>query len=155
MKYAHYIKLSVFSKEDENADKIKETLLKLVPFDPEKEKIQLNEQKALGFNEKTITIFEIELKKDKHIRDFLKNLLDKLGKEQKLLLLRQAESRLDNEFNFFIRLEKERLMNGMYWITDGGNCFHIKINIATFPKTRERCLSVVDEIFRKVLIRNQ
>ena len=59
----------------------------------------------------------------------------------------KQEDRLDEECNFFIRLDKEKLMNGECWITDSGDCYHIKISVAAFPKKKERAKQVVEQIF--------
>jgi RNA binding exosome subunit len=150
MKLANNVKLSVFVKEGENQAEIEEKLKSLVPLDIEKEKIALTKQNATGFNEKKITIIEIALIKDRNINAFLDDFKGKLGEKQKELLIRQKETRLDNEMDFFIRLDKPRLLNGEYWITERGNCFHIKISISAFPKNREKGLETVEKIFGAV-----
>ena len=150
MKLANLIKLSVFSKESENDNEevIKEKLLSLIPFDLEKEKLKLEQDSAEGLEGKRIRIFSIKLQKQRHTNQFLENLKEKLTKEQKELLLRQIETRLENELNFFIRLDKNKLINNSeFFITEKGNCFHIKISIAAFPAKREKALEVVKQIF--------
>ncbi len=147
MKLAHYIKISVFIHEEEDRETIFNKLISLVPFDLKKEKIKLNEDTAIGFNNKKIKTYEIVLEKDRHIKAFLEKLKESLSQEQKELLIAQAESRLDNELHFFIRLDKEKLLNNEFWITDSGNCFHVRISIAAFPAKREQALEVVNQIF--------
>ena len=148
MKLAHQIKISIFIKEEEDREKTFNRLLSLVPFDLKKEKIKLNEDTAMGFNNKKIKTYEIVLEKNRHINAFLEKLKEALSQEQKELLLKQAESRLDEDLHFFIRLDKEKLLNNEFWITDSGNCFHIRISIAAFPAKRELALEVVKEIFK-------
>ena len=118
-------------------------------------KIQKNELVADGVL-KTISLhippeiilYDLSLTKDSHTSEFLKNLKEKLAGEQKELILRQAESRLDEDLNFFLRFDKEKLINeDKLWITDSGNCFHIKISIAAFPKRRENGLEIVKMMF--------
>jgi hypothetical protein len=124
-------------------------LLSLVPFKLEEEKIKLNQQTATGFSEKKIKIFEILLEKDRHIGAFLENLISHLSKDTKELILRHAETRLDEECNFFLRFSKEKLLNeNELWLTDKGNCFHIKINIAAFPKKKEAALEIIRKVFK-------
>jgi len=147
MKQAHHIKLSVFIHEQEDREAIYNKLISLVPFNIKEEKIKLNEDTATGFNNKKIKTYEIVLEKDRHINEFLEKLKESLSQEQKELLINQAESRLDNERNFFIRLDKEKLLNNEFWITDSGNCFHIMISIAAFPAKREKALDVLNELF--------
>ncbi len=145
MKLANNVRIKVFAKEEENAAEIEEKLKQLVPLDFEKEKIPVKKQAATGFNEKKITIMELSLAKNKHINAFLDFLKEKLGERQKELLIRQKETRLDNELNFFMRLDKEKLLQNEFWITDSGNCYHIKISVAAFPRKRENALKAVDD----------
>ena len=147
MKVANSIKVKVFIKEGEDEEKVKQKLLSLVPFSIEES--QLSKSLATGFNESKITIYEVLLEKDRHIRDFLDSLLAKLDNEVKERILQQAESRLDNEGNFFLRFKKDKYMNeNELSLTDQGNCFHIKINIAAFPKKREKELEIIRNIFK-------
>ena len=149
MKIANSIKINVFVKEQEDENQIKNTLLTLFPFNLEEEKIEINQNQAIGFNEKKIKIFEILLTKDKHISAFLENLIKKLSKETKNLILKQSESRTDDECNFFLRFSKEKLVKEKeLWLSDQGNCFHIKINIAAFPKKREKALKIIRNLFK-------
>jgi RNA binding exosome subunit len=146
MKIAHNIKLSVFAYEEEDPEQIKATFLKLLPFDLEQEKLTLKDFTAQGFQERKIRIFEIVLEKERHTSKFLAHLKQNLDQDQRNLLLRQSESRLDQDLNFFIRLDKPNLMqDNKYWITDTGNCFHIRISIAAYPAKREAGLKVVEQ----------
>ena len=149
MKRVHNIRATVFSKEEENSQQIKQKLVELFPFDLEKEKIKVNETTATGFQEKRIKIFEVELSKEKTINLFLKKMLEKLSPIQKRTLAGQKESRLDNELYFFIRLDKERMFNDEWGLTDGGNCYHIRLKIAAYPSNREKALQAIDELFGK------
>ncbi len=145
---AHNICITVFCKPKDNTELIAKKLLLLVPFDNKKEKIELKKTNATGFNEKKITILEIYLEKESHTNLFLKNLAKNLADEQKLLIKRQAESRLDDELNFFLRLDKSKLTNeDKLWLTDKGDCYHIRIKIAAFPHKREAALKTVEKIF--------
>jgi len=148
MRYLHNAVISVFAKEGEDALKIKERLVSLVPFSLEEEGIKVREQVAEGFNEKKIRIFEVVLEKEKHLNRFIEMLRNSLSDEQRELLLRQRESRLDAGLNFFIRLDKEKLLEGKFFIIDGGNCFHIKMAVAAFPAKRQPALEVIDKIFK-------
>jgi RNA binding exosome subunit len=86
------------------------------------------------------------LQKEKHTNAFLNSLKQRLSDDQKQLLLRQSESRLDSELSFFIRLDKDRLLNeNRFWITDSGNCFHIRMSIAAYPSNREAALKVISQ----------
>ena len=147
MKVCHSIKITVFSYEDEDHLKIKESLLKLFPFNLEENKVSIKKTSAEGFSDKKIVIFEVILTKDKIISLFLENILSKLSKLHKEALLEQIESRLDENLDFFIRIDKT------YWmefekieLTDSGKCFHIRMSISAFPKKRENAREVVRKL---------
>ena len=145
---AHNICLTVFCKPEDDIGLITKKLLFLVPFDLKKQKIELKKTNATGFNERKIIILEIHLEKEAHTNFFLTSLGKNLTDEQKLLITRQAESRLDDELKFFLRLDKSKLINeDKLWLTDKGDCYHIKIKIAAFPKKKEVALKIVEKIF--------
>lgn len=148
MKYAHLIKLNIFSKEIDNYEKISKKFKSFFPFDLEKEKVNLKKTTASGFEDKEIIILEATLTKERHIKEFLKNLLKNLDDAQKKNILDEAESRLDENSDFFLRFDKDELVeHNKLVLTDSGNCFHIKISIAAFPKKRDIALENIKNIF--------
>ena len=150
MKYAHKIKLNVFSYEHEDRNSVLESFLGFFPFSLEENKVILKNTKASGFNEKKIEIFEAALTKDSLIKQFLNSLLNNLSEVQKGQLLQQAESRLDADLNFFIRFDKDLwIKDRKLFLTDSGKCFHLKMSVAAFPRKREVALNAVKELFSK------
>jgi len=153
MKIAHQIKIKVFSYEKINEDNklILDKFLELFPFDFKDEKIELKKTEAEGFHEKKITGFETILNKEKHIKRFLENLNQKLGNGEKNRIISQLDSRLDDNLDFFLRFDKEEyLKNNKLNLTDSGNCFHVSMSIAAFPKKREIGLKIVRDVFDRV-----
>ncbi len=150
MKYLNTVSLSVFAKpaEGEDVAAIREALIALVPLNLAEQKIAVKDEAAQGFNEKKIHILSITLTKTAHCNAFLKEMLNRLTTEQKELLASQKDSRLDNEFNFFIRLDKDRWLNRDLSLTDSGRCFHVKLNLAVFPARRPDALALVEKIFK-------
>ena len=152
MKLAHQIKTKVFSYEKNNEDNklILDKFLEFFPFNLEDEKIELKKTETEGFHENKITIFEVTLTKQRHINKFLANLVNNIDEEQKKLILGQLESRIDDNLDFYLRFDKEEhIKNNKLVLTDSGNCFHIKISVAAFPKKRELGLKIVKDIFEK------
>ncbi len=148
MKYAHLIKLTVFSYENENNESILDSFLKFFPFSIEDNKVILRKTNAIGFNDKKIEVLEITLTKTNLINQFLKNLLSNLNENQKNEILQQIESRLDENLDFFLRFDKDTWINEKKLVlTDSGKCFHLKISVAAFPKKREIALNVVRDLF--------
>ncbi len=149
MKLLNNAKISVFIREGEDEEALTQILKSFIPLNIEEEKIDVKKTNATGFGDKKIIIAEINLEKERHNKEFLRHLNDFLSEEQKKLLKRQAESRLDESFNFFIRVDKEKILNeNKVEITDGGNCFHIKMNIACFPRKQEKAMEIIQNIFK-------
>ncbi|AJF61264.1 TPA: hypothetical protein HA239_01285 [Candidatus Woesearchaeota archaeon] len=144
MKYAHNIEMRVFSKEGEDdEEKIIGKVHELFPFDFEKEKVEFKSKISYGFEDNKIKVITVFVKKERHTKKVLKNLMSRLSEDQKEMLLRQMDSRLDNGLHFYMRLDKEKLLNGEYRITDSGNCFWLKICIAAYPHKRETAEKIV------------
>ena len=147
-KIAHRIELSVFIKEEEAEQEkdILEALRSLVPFDLGEEKVRLEMQKAKGFNERAILIARIVLGKIRHVRAGLEHIRESLSPQQRSMILDQAHSRLDDDNNFFIRLDKRSLLDkNRLTLTDSGECFHLKIGLVAYPKTKGAALEAVTE----------
>ena len=143
------IKVFSYEKNSEDESLILEKFLKLFPFELKDYKIELKKSVAEGFKGKKITIYEVTLIKNKHIKIFIENLAGKVDEDQKKLILLQKESRLDDNLDFFLRFSKdEYLRNDKLILTDSGNCFHIKISVAAFPKKREIALEIVKGILK-------
>ena len=140
------IKISVFVKPEDDEPSVKKHLLALFPFNLEQERIALQRNKATGFNQREIIILEVDLQKERHTNAFLEFFKSRLNEQQKSMIVEQ-ENRLDDDCNLFIRLDKEKLLAGECWITDSGDCYHIRMSIAAFPKKREKAKEVVERIF--------
>ncbi len=148
MRWAHRVILTAFAKPEEDIEATRQGIIALVPFKLEEAKIQLDVKNAEGFSDRTIKIYTITLAKESHTNDFLQFLLDKLSEEQKRLLISQAESRLDANNDFFIRIDKDQwLKEREIWLTDSGYCFHIKLSLAAFPKNRMNALKLIEKLF--------
>lgn len=146
-KLVNSITISVFCKEDEDYDRIRAKVLSFFPFDVLDLKL-VQEKKAQGFNEKIIRQIFIALRKQSQIKEFLKILNDKLEDKQKKLLLSQKESRLSDDFDFYIRFGKQEFMNDKLKITESGDCIHVKINIAAFPRKKDRVFENIGQLFQ-------
>ena len=150
MRLAHFIEIRVFSKEEDDEDGIKEVLRSLFAIDQADDKLQIKSKISFGFDDKKIKILSIHAVKQKYIDAVLSNLVANLSGEQKELLLKQKESRLDRQLHFYLRLEKDRLLQGEYWITDTGNCFHIRIALAAYPHKRGVASLMLDDWLKKL-----
>ena len=145
MKLAHTITLSCFVKKGEDEESLRQALIGMVPLDLELEKIKVHKTVAEGFENKII-ILEITLEKESHTTKFIDHLKKELGSAQCETIASQ-ENRVDDECYFYLRLDKKKLLEKKYVVTDSGDCIHVKMSIAAFPKKREAAVAVVKKIF--------
>lgn len=150
MKYFNKITVSVFAKidEGESFELIKQKFIDLFPLNLAEEKIVLREETTKGFNEQRIKILIIELIKESHTNKFLEFLLSNIARDDKSAILMQKELRLDQELYFYLRFDKKKwIEKNKLELTDSGDCFHIKLAIAAFPRKREVALYLIEKIF--------
>lgn len=146
MRLMHSIMITVFSKPEDDLPTIKEGIISLVPFNLEENKIAINDD-CEKFEYRTIHILRITLTKASQINQFIKNFLEKLEPEQKKTLIEQAETRIDEEYNFFIRISKTMwAKHKMMQLTDSGDCYHLKFTLACYPKNRSTALKLVNNL---------
>jgi RNA binding exosome subunit len=149
MKSFHHVAISVFAKPEDDAPKLAQGLRALLPFSLDDEQLTLEDHHAKGFNERTIHIMSVHLMKDRHINTFLDSFLQRLSRQQRLQLMQEADTRLDSELMFFIRIDKDLWANEqIVQLTDSGNCYHFKCHVSAFPSKREVALDVVTKVFK-------
>ena len=149
MKQANNIHIRVFCKTEENEEKILKGLKKIITLTDEelqKEKLEIKKTEAKGFDDK-IKIYEFQAEKNRHINQIIKNLNEQLTSADKERL-RTQENRLDENLDFYMRLSKPLIIENIFELTDSGDCYHIKINIAAFPKNKETAKEKIKEIFK-------
>jgi len=101
-------------------------------------------------NKKTELEINVEFDKMRGIsRQKINEIIHELSNRINKQLNNQIESRLNDEGYFFIRLNKQLLLDNTYVLTDKGNCFHIKIKIAGYPAKRSTFLESI-----KILLSN-
>ena len=148
MRLFHHAWITVYAKPEDDFQRVKQTLTHLLPFNLEKEKLKVEETRANIDEGRDITILQVHLQKAAHLNAFLEHFLSLLTSAQKAVILKQKESRLDAGLNFFIRLDKPNLIElGEPWLTDSGNCFHIKFVLAAYPVTRKAGLKLIEKVF--------
>jgi RNA-binding protein len=71
-----------------------------------------------------------------------------LSETEKTKLLLRLNSYIDDELTLFLRFDKrEWTESKKLLLTESGDCFHIRISLAAFPKRRDAALNVARKIF--------
>jgi RNA binding exosome subunit len=157
VKQIHQIAVTAFYRVDETRFSVEELQNSLYWFIPEdieeknfaKEKISLEQESIKIEDGVDLEKFVVTIAKDKHNNKMLQEFKNVLGEEQCALLLEQ-DDRLDSRFDLFIRIDKEKwIKEEVAELTQSGDCLHIKLTIAAYPKNKESAWEVVQQIFGK------
>ncbi|HYD02979.1 MAG TPA: RNA-binding domain-containing protein [Alphaproteobacteria bacterium] len=149
MKLLHNAKITLFVKPEDKTSlaDYEKIFKKLAPLDFEKEKLSVKTEIVEGLEGRKIKILSLELSKESHTNTFIKTLKDLIGLEACKTIEGQKESRLDEELFFYIRLDRKKALENEFELTDSGECIHIKLSLAAFPKNKESALKLVEKIF--------
>ncbi|MGM5484580.1 MAG: RNA-binding domain-containing protein [Nanobdellota archaeon] len=140
MKRLHFAKIRIIEREEP----VDEAMRLLLGFDP-------NEEKDIEYNIKEgedLNVHEIFFNKTRLTNKFIKNLKSKLDKKQRDYLSENAEEIVHHENRMFLRFDKASLMNREFRITDEGECFHLRLSIAAYPRKKEKAVKLIREIFK-------
>ena len=89
------------------------------------------------------------LKKETDINHFFKFLVKQFPVQDKQTILQEIDSRVDDHLDFFLRIDKmEWLTHERVSLTSSGDCFHLTFAMAAYPKSKERAIALVKEIFK-------
>ena len=146
----HSIETRVFEEDASCISDICDSFSGLLPIDFDKEKIVVQHKQAVGFGQNIIHILSMNIHKYRHIWLLIQNIFQNLSRRDVKKICEQRDLRLDDHGHFFIRLDKKLLLDGVYKLTEQGNCFHFKIKMAAFPSTRENAMKSLEELLGKL-----
>ncbi|MFW6149185.1 MAG: RNA-binding domain-containing protein [Atribacterota bacterium] len=152
-KLVHNISVRVLEKDSTKIDNTKNGFNKVLPIDFEKENININHERAEGFNQKTIHILSMQTSKRRHNRLLLNTIFSKISEKDKKRVNQERETRVDTEGNFYLRLDKKSLLNKKYKITEGGDCFHLTVKLAAYPMNKGNILQSLEQLLEDMGIK--
>lgn len=140
MRWVHKIRVMMLAKDNDVQSEIVSAVKEFAGLEPKAEPVE----------ESTNVIVTVEVQKESEQNDFLKRLKAGLGSQVKDLVS-QINSRLheeEGEWNFYLRLDKKEYVGARKMVlTDGGNCLHVRLTLAVFPKKREAAEVLVRKLF--------
>ena len=139
----HNVKIRVFEREEKDEDVLKgvEALTKL---NLKEEKLSLEKVVNKGLENKQIFVYTLDLTKKRHVRSFVESINEEIEDKS----FKDQENRLDDELRFFLRFDKEKLLNNEFKLVEHGDCFHVTCQVAAYPKKKEIAREVIKEVFK-------
>jgi len=149
-KLLHSIALNVFERYVEKLPEVQSVFHRLLPLDFEKNHIKIDHQQLEGFSG-IIHSLTLQTTSHRHNSLLLDSIFSHLSKQEISLIELQKESRLNNDGVFYIRLDKQSLLQNLFRLTDGGDCFHMRIKLAAYPATKDRYFQNLQKILEPYL----
>lgn len=132
---AHYVELRAFAHATESLELVDEGMRTLIPGD-----LGVDVEEAEGHFGNRVRILRTKLEKADDIRYFLDR-IDHL----KSTLLSELDRRLDDDCNLWIRLDKQRAVEGRVEGTDMDGIV-ARIKLAAYPADRENAVESAEEL---------
>ncbi len=144
MRLTHKVIITVYVKEFDDEEETANTLISFLPENFEEEKIKIDEEKV-KIDEKTeMSIFRVKTEKERHNKHIIAKLKDILPTEA----LEKSIKTIDDEGYIYIRLDRKALeKDGTAKLVEHGDCYHFKILLAAYPKTKEKAIEVGKKLF--------
>jgi len=96
------------------------------------------------------------LRKESEINRLLRFIASGISEEEKKTIITEAEQRVDDRLDFFLRFDREPwLTERKLVLTTKGDCFHLTFSMAAYPKSRERAIALVKQVFSSLQERHQ
>ncbi len=137
MKLAHNIKISVFARDD--VDAVKKGLMSLLPDSVidgiNKGDLSVDEQRT----DDGLSMISLYLVRNRYCTDFLRKLFADIDGNMADEICR----RIDQRCRCYIRLDKRSLLEGKKVLTDRGDCYHIRITMAVFPRKLDKAEEMI------------
>ena len=103
--------------------------------------------KTQGFHGNPILILEAEIKSKKQVDSVFQS----LGHQQLGELRDSLESRLDDDSNFFFRLDKQAAFEGKVILTSQDDVIAVKGKVKAYPNNRDNARMVIIDYFNGLL----
>lgn len=136
-----WIKVSAVVHSTEDREKVGKAIATLFPFE-----FEIEVSKAKGHYGNPLEYLEVEIKKDKEIKEFWNYLMKLLPEDQKSILIETLEERVDNQNILHIRIDKQKAYLGEVRLIDKGDMISVKVKAVTYPARREKVI----EFFRQL-----
>jgi RNA binding exosome subunit len=134
------IEISTIVHATESVEKVVQALKNIFP-ENFKEKLLYSKQYLTGHYGNLIIMLKARIKKEASIEDFIKNLFEKMSKEDKEKLLLEFERHVDNEGNLYIRIDKQEAFLGKITLRQS-DPIRIKIKFKTTSSILEACKEI-------------
>ena len=142
----HWVKVKAVCYATEDEDLIHDVMIQLTGTDDEEcFDIDISE----GLHGNPITVIDANLT---HSKEF-DRLFSNLGKEVLEQLLPELNDRIDDDDTFYMRIDKQKAVQGTYELSHSGDVISITGKVAAHPAKKDIAVKVMEGFIQKLLER--
>ena len=142
---AHHVRLTTFIQATEDEDKVLEAIGTFIPEEIDDEDIIFDVEETKGFFGNPIKVVNVEIKRSRAVRAFLKHFKELLSEEDKRYILENLDEKVDEEGTLYVRFNKQRAYLGEAEVDEGGDTVPVRIKVKAFPMRKETVVKAVRE----------
>lgn len=131
----HWIRVQTFCYATERKELLEEVMEELLGD------AEYSEELTESEHGNTMTILEARLTKQKQFRQ----LFEKLGMDIRTWLVEDMDNRVDEDCVFYMRLDKQKAVEGVYEIAHHGDVISITGKVQSHPARKEIAVRIMDE----------
>ncbi|WP_297480142.1 RNA-binding protein [Thermococcus sp.] len=142
---AHHVRLTTFIHATEDEDKVLEAIAIFIPEEIDEDDVLFDVEETTGFFGNPIKVVNVEIKRSKAVRTFLKNFKELLSEEDKKYILGNLDEKVDDEGTLYIRFNKQKAYLGEAKVDEGADVVQVRIKVKAFPMRKESVVKAVKE----------
>ncbi len=142
---AHHVRLTTFIHATEDEDKVLEAVGLFIPDDIDEEDVVFDMDETTGFFGNPIKVVNVEIKRSKAVRAFLRHLKELLDESSRRYILENLDEKIDDDGTLYIRFNKQKAYIGEIEIDEGGDVIQVRIKAKAFPMRKETVVKAVRE----------
>ncbi|WP_297487278.1 RNA-binding protein [Thermococcus sp.] len=142
---AHHVRLTAFVQATESEERVLEAMSTFVPEEIPDEDVLLDVEEARGFFGNTIKVVNVEIKRSRAVRAFLRHLRELLSERDREYLLEHLDEKVDEEGTFYVRFNKQRAYLGEAEVDEGPDVIQVRIKVKAFPMRKEAVVKAIGE----------
>ncbi|WP_297523279.1 RNA-binding protein [Thermococcus sp.] len=142
---AHHVRLTAFVQATESEERVLEAMSTFVPEEIPDEDVLLDVEEARGFFGNPIKVVNVEIKRSRAVRAFLRHLRELLSERDREYLLEHLDEKVDEEGTFYVRFNKQRAYLGEAEVDEGPDVIQVRIKVKAFPMRKEAVVKAIGE----------
>ena len=142
---AHHVRLTTFIHATEDEDKVLEAIGTFIPEEIDDEDVHFDVEETTGFFGNPIKVVNVEIKRSKAVRAFLKHFRELLDENARRYILENLDEKVDDEGTLYVRFNKQKAYLGDVEVDEGADVIQVRIKVKAFPMRKEAVVKAVRE----------